>query len=352
MKRSFGLDVIRTFAVFFVLCTHFFLNTNFYKVPFTGNSMLFQAFLRWTFIICVPLFLMLTGYLQTKKELDVNYYENIIPLLGIYILYSVLSILVRTFYFKEQEPTLVWLSDIVAFKANGYSWYINMYIGLYLLIPFLNIIFNNIKSQKEHKKLILTMVFMTGLPGFFNNIPGHINILRFPDWWLILYPITYYFLGAYIREYQIKMNKIAAGILFISVVSIETFISAFYSRGRNFYNAVGDYGSILILIQTVLFFLIFYDIETNNRYIKIFFTTISVISLDIYLCSYISDRIVYDYVMNNLYISQQQIIYYFVFIIVTTFTLSAFVAFIRYKINDARLNYLNNPEGKRNFRRG
>lgn len=339
MKRSFGLDLLRSFAIFFVICTHFFLSTNFYKVPFTGNSMIFQAFLRWVFIICVPLFLMLTGYLKTKKEQNSNYIEDIIPILGIYILYSILSIIVRIFYFKEQEPPLVWLSDILAFKANGYSWYINMYIGLYLLIPYLNIIFNNIKSKKEHRRLLFTMIFLTALPGFFNNIPGHINVFRFPDWWLSLYPITYYFLGAYIKEYQVKMNKKLAGLLFIVIVFFETFISVFYSKGRNFYNAIGDYGSIFILIQTVLFFIAFYDIDTKSKYIKIIITNISIISLDIYLCSYISDRIIYDYALKKL--PQQQIIFFFILITIISFTLSVIVSLIRYKINEIRLNYPN-----------
>ena len=334
MKRSFGLDIIRAFAVLFVLCTHFFLNTEFYKVPFTGGSMLIQAFLRWMFIICVPLFMMLTGYLQVKKEAGSNYYENLTSVLGIYILYSVLAILVRVLYFKEQETLIVWLSDIIGFRANGYSWYINMYIGLYLLIPFLNIVFNNLKNQREHRRLLFTMIFITALPGFFNNIPGYINIFRFPDWWMTLYPITYYFLGAYIREYKIKINKTVAGILLIATILVETIISAFFSRGRNFYNAVGDYGSILILIQTALFFLIFYDIETDKKHIKTVFSVISIISLDIYLCSYISDRVIYDYVINNIYVSQQQIVYYFIPIVMASFVIAGIVGLIRYKIND------------------
>lgn len=349
MKRLFGLDLIRTFAILFVLGTHFFLNTDFYEVPFVGTNILFQAFLRWTFIICVPLFLLLTGYLQIKKELDWNYYEDIIPLLGIYILYSVLSIIVRAFYFNEQVSFIGWASDIMEFRANGYSWYINMYIGLYLLIPFLNIIFEKLKNQKDHKKLIMTMIFLTGLPGFFNAVPSHTSIVRFPDWWLTLYPITYYYLGAYIREYQIKLNKMITGILFAITTISEVLITAHFSKGRNFFNAVGDYGSIMILIQTVLFFLIFYDIESNRKYIIKIFSTISIISLDIFLCSYISDKIIYDFVMHNIFKSQQQIIHYAFLIIMTSFILSAAVAFFRYKISDISSYLLRSFKRKENI---
>ncbi|HYF75210.1 MAG TPA: acyltransferase family protein [Candidatus Nitrosocosmicus sp.] len=329
MKRSFGLDVIRCFAVLFIVCVHFFLNTSFYTVPFEGANMLFQAALRWVFIICVPLFLILSGYLQSKKALYENYYEDMTPMLGIYILYSILSIAVRTLYFKEYRTIMEWIADVMAFRANGYSWYINMYIGLYLLIPFLNILFNNIKSRREHNILLLTMIFTTGLPGFFNNAPEHIKFLHFPDWWLPLYPITYYFIGAYIREYPLKLNKLLAAVLFVLLVAFETLITSQFSKGRIFYNGVGDYGSILILIQAVMFFLILYDIDTNSKGLKSLCAAISSAALDIFLCSYISDRIVYSFVMAKLFISQQQIIFYFVFIIAATFTLSTVVALTR-----------------------
>jgi len=337
MKRLFGLDLIRTFAVVFILCIHFFLNTNFYKVPFEGYNLLFQASLRWLVIICIPLFLMLSGYLLTRKKLYLNHYEDIFPLLGIYILYSIVAIIVRAFYFDEQQPLEVWVRDIIIFRANGYSWYINMYIGLFLLMPFLNIIFDNLKNQQEHNVLIFTMIFITALPGCFESHPYHF----FPDWWMKIYPITYYYIGAYIRQYQIKINKLLAVALFISIIMIDTALSAHFSKDRIFFNAVGDYGSILILAQAVLFFLIFYDIEINNKFINKFVSFISIMSLDIYLLSYATDMIVYDYVMKKIYETQQQIFPYFIIIVLTSFGMSVAGAFIRYEINKIRIHYEN-----------
>lgn len=337
MKKLFGLDLIRTFAVVFVLCVHFFLNTNFYKVPFEGHNLLFQASLRWLVIICIPLFLMLSGYLLTQKKLRLDHYKDIFPFLGIYVLYSTVAILVRSFYFDEQQPLEVWIRDIIIFKANGYSWYVNMYIGLFLLMPFLNIVFDNLKNQREHNILIFTMIFITVLPGYFENHPYHF----FPDWWINIYPLTYYCIGAYIRQYQIKINKLLAATLFIGIIMIDTAISAYFSAGRNFFNAVGDYCSILILAQAVLFFLIFYDIKISNKFISKMVGFISIMSLDIYLLSYVTDMVVYDYAMKNIYETQQQILHYFVVIVMTSFAMSVAGAFIRYEINKIRILYKN-----------
>ena len=51
---------------------------------------------------------------------------------------------------------------------NQYSWYVNMYIGLYLLIPFLNLLWNNIEDKSGHFILVVILVIMTIAPSVFN----------------------------------------------------------------------------------------------------------------------------------------------------------------------------------------
>ena len=74
----------------------------------------------------------------------------------------------------------------------GYSWYIKMYLGLFLLIPFINLIYNNLKNKKQKQVLILTMLVLTSFQGIFN-----IKYNLIPDWWISIYPLTYYFIGCY-----------------------------------------------------------------------------------------------------------------------------------------------------------
>ena len=67
-KRVAGLDIIRALAVLFVISVHYFKNTIFYSIPMTGKTMIILNSLRWLFFICVPLFMILTGYLSRNKE--------------------------------------------------------------------------------------------------------------------------------------------------------------------------------------------------------------------------------------------------------------------------------------------
>ncbi len=334
MKRKTGLDIIRTFAILFVIGVHFFYHTEFYRVPVTSINMIIQVALKWLFTICVPLFIMITGYLQTEKKPEIKYFKKLIPILGVYVFYSVLSIIMRITYLNEEKSLLSWIKAILVFDADKYAWYINMYIGLFLLTPFLNMIHKGLNSAKEYRIFLFVLVFLTGFPAFFNSLAlrtPRFKALVFSDWWTMIYPITYYFIGAYIKKYPVKISKKIAVLFLGLVIALETWLTVFYSRNSTFVNVIGDYGSILIVLEAVLFFLIFYDVEIENEPISKILSTVSVLSLDLYLCSYISDKLVYVYLMKNIFKSQQQIMFYFIFAVAASFSIAFVIAFIRYK---------------------
>ena len=68
-ERFLGIDIVRTIAIFSVIAGHFWvLNTPYCKVDFDGSfSMFVQGMGYFFFAIGVPLFLLMTGYLNYKK---------------------------------------------------------------------------------------------------------------------------------------------------------------------------------------------------------------------------------------------------------------------------------------------
>ena len=66
-SRNSGIDIVKSIAIIFVICVHFFLNTKFYETNILGSNMFLQVIIRWLTFICVPLFLITTGFLQAKK---------------------------------------------------------------------------------------------------------------------------------------------------------------------------------------------------------------------------------------------------------------------------------------------
>lgn len=125
------------------------------------------------------LFLILTGYLMGQKKLSKGYYKGLWKTIEIYLLASIACLLFKKFVQGEDITFYSGLLSILAFKGANYAWYIEMYIGLFCLIPFLNLIWQGLEDQRQRKLLVLTMIGLTMLPKMLNNF----NLVE-PGWWL------------------------------------------------------------------------------------------------------------------------------------------------------------------------
>lgn len=151
MKRNPAMDFIRCFAFFSVVSVHFLLNNGFYSQELIGKRMYLMTCMRHFFMVCVPLFLMLTGYLMRKKTLSKEYYLKGSKTISIYILACLVWYLFYTIIQGKTISALQWCANVLRFNAGRYAWYIEMYLGLFLLIPFLNILYNNIEEKSGNK---------------------------------------------------------------------------------------------------------------------------------------------------------------------------------------------------------
>lgn len=333
MKRLSGLDLIRFFAILFVPSVHFFLNNGFYETNIKGIEMFISIFFRWLFYIGVPLFMLLTGYLKRKDKLNKKYYKRILSILTSYIFISIICILFRKIYLSENIRILRMIISIFDFSACGYAWYVEMYIGLFLLIPFLNILYDSLNTKRKKQILILSLISMCSIYPIINyiNIDG-VKLEIIPDWWSKIYPFIYYFIGAYINEYKIEINKKKGIIIFILILLIETVLSYIYNYNNKFStDFLGGYNSLQTIVISTIFFLLLYKVNIKNKITLKIITNISKLSLDIYLFSYIIDLIIYKNL--NLYLTTpEQYLKYMVPIILTIFILSYLLAYIKYLI--------------------
>lgn len=321
-ERQYGLDILRILAVILVLTVHFFLNTNYYNTQIKGISMTWQSVIRNFCMSCVPLFLMLTGFLNNKKEYNRKFFKGLLTIIIIWLFYSIIEFSVLGIINHEYNNFnfINALFNITSFKACRYSWYIEMYIGLYLIAPIINNSYNNF-NQKNRKVLVLIAILIGIMPEFINTIFR--NIFHFPSYWGSIYPLAYYIIGKYISDIKPSLNK---KYLFILLIFIQLFTYSFQTI------SVINYNSINIFIQTIIIFLLLYNINIKNNFIKRGLQYISSISLDIYLASSLIDQIIYpifnQYCPFNI-IGQSKIIIYAPVVLVITFLLSAIYGSIR-----------------------
>lgn len=328
-ERDYSLDIIRLFAAFSVPSIHFFLNNGFYKETINGAEYYFMCIMRSFFMISVPLFIILTGYLMGHKSLSKKYYPGITKILAIYVLASISCIIYENFTEKTSYDLKHAVFAILNFSGAKYSWYIEMYIGLFLLIPFLNLIFLNL-DKKGRLILIATLLFMTSLPTFVNIYnfdidnwwihPASDNSLQklLPFWWTGLWPLTYYFIGSYLKEHPPKFNwKFCFPLMILLTIASGSF-SFYRSYGAEFVWGMWQswYSLLNILLSSLVFFCLL-QIKCINKApnaIKYIIKYLSDLTLGAYLVSYIFDSEFYKILIKQVPDMPDRMKYYIVIV--------------------------------------
>ncbi len=327
--RFIGIDIVRTVAIFSVIAGHFWvLNTPYCKVDFDGSfSMFVQGMGYFFFAIGVPLFLLMTGYLNYKKvTFDKKYLKGILKVIYAYLFFSALTYLFRTYYLHENIGIIGGIKKTLDFSLIPYAWYIEMWIGLYLITPFLNLGYQAISNRDQKKVLILLLYLMTALPNFCNRHGMHLV----PSFWSCLYPIMFFMIGRYVREYNPKCSLKVLGLAALLPCLINPLFSTFVVSGRPLMLIAGNSSSGLFgTIQAVAVFLLLYKLDIQNGVAKWCVNRVALLSLDIYLACYMVDQLVYPIFISHFYQNQQQFGCWFFVIAPLILVVSAILAQVK-----------------------
>lgn len=328
-NRNSALDIIRIVAVFTVISVHFFLYNGFYSYPVEGIKMYVTVVFRSFLSVCVPLFIILTGYLMSNKTLSKKYYSSIVKTILVFIVSTVFCMLYKSIAHGDPFTVKSLIFGTLDFSGSQYSWYVEMYIGLFLLIPFLNLSYNKLSCKKHKQILVLTLVAITILPTLLNIFnfesatwwtdPKSSEVYQqiIPDYWMSMYPIAYYFTGCYLREYGLKLKTKSLLIVFlVTVLAFGTF-SFYRFHGSTFkiLSFVHWYGFEPYITAT-LFFALITRIKTDKYSIrtKKFLWKLSDLTYGMYLISYVFDSIFYPILNQKIPEFLDKLPFYFVIV--------------------------------------
>lgn len=293
-KRNLNIDLIKVLAVFLVVLVHFFNRTGYYGLPSGLPLMLFATFIWSVAMACVPLFLITTGYLMKNAKYSKKFFINLLRVVG----YYAAAVVVLTITDKQAHGFgLIRVFFENLFTFNHYSWYVNMYIGLYLMSPMLNAAFESLKTKKNQLMAIGGCLFLVTTPmtlAVFDSflgmqVPDYLRKAA-PNHWVVIWPFLYYFIGMFIRKYgetknhKIK-NKYKIGLFFaiifntllVRIISSKTFCP--------------EWGFLGIVLVSIFLFLTILNSKITIKN-KVFNTVVQFISkntLSIYLLSWIAD---------------------------------------------------------------
>ena len=245
IKRENGADLYRILGLLFVNMLHACLYNGFYYEAQEGVAVWAANSVRWLVFGCNAMFMLLTGYLKTTSPWGRRYYKSLVAVLIGYALTCVISYPIRYFYLGERDSLQVWLGRFVGF--SNYAWYVEMYIGLFMISPLVNLALDKITDPKKQWFLACSLLLVT--VGYTAT-----NWPLLPDYCGSMYPIAIYTLGAVIRRTQPKvpawlgLGVAALTAMGLGYVTMKTATDGFYGGFSQGYG-----GFWIVLMVTGLF---------------------------------------------------------------------------------------------------
>jgi surface polysaccharide O-acyltransferase-like enzyme len=235
---------------------------------------------RYLAYACVPLFMMLTGFLSSEKKPTFNYYFKLVKIIIEFFIVATVVALVNVLLLGDTTSVLEIIDKILHFSYPQYSWYVNMFIGLYLLAPFLNYGYKAIPEKYKWLFIITLLIIFTSID--------------FTTYWRSAYPLMYYFIGLFIQDKKFEFKKLYLVLTLIGLCLLQTLFYMFpILYGVESHNNIG-----CVLVSTTIFLLFYnYKIAKPNRMTKTL-RCIANASLSTYLVSEIFDKYS-DILFNN-----------------------------------------------------
>lgn len=265
-KRIASMDVLRIVLTIFVITLHFNNSMGGKAFIYTTDINYELALIFESFSLCaVNIFLILSGYfLCNRKDRNI---VKILLLMGMTMGYGIFFYLIKNIITHSVTMGGIIRSLI---PINYFVW---IYCGVYALSPWINKMINNLR-KKDFERLIIVLFIMFSLwptiVDFYTSISGttiaEISFISAHDneaGYTIVQFIFSYCLGAYLKKYELNLQKKScfAGYV-ISVGLIYLFL--------HFSKSAMNYNNIFVILSAVFLTAYFQKIEiTSNGIVSI-----------------------------------------------------------------------------------
>lgn len=208
-ERNIGIDALRILSMFMIVVWHILgqggvlANTP----QFTLNYEI--ARLLKILVFCsVNCYALISGYVGVDAKYK---YTNLVLIWLRTLFYSIGITLLFVFLMPDKVDTRMWFNGVFPVMRKEY-WYITAYVGLFVLMPLLNIAIHKMSKRQMRAVLCSTLVLFSVLPTIFRNDYFGLNGGNIV-WWLVIL----YLLGGYIKTYDIlcqARSKIVLAVYF------------------------------------------------------------------------------------------------------------------------------------------
>ena len=260
-QRKISLDIMKIFAIFWVIYTHIGFDCNEMFAPESSTvnyviSCLLGIFCR----VAVPIFFMASGALLLNK----NESYKVIFKKRVFRFAVVLFVISAVVYLVQwnNHSIMGFFSALYTYKAAPSLWYLYSFLELLLLLPFLRKIAQAMSKKDYLYYFILQVLFVTIFPTFetATGIPGINLTIVLTTRNIFYFMMGHFFMNVADKSFYSKKNLLILNIgavLFIAACFV--YLSVFYTKGGVVTSE--DIDVPLFAFISVPTFAVFFDIK-------------------------------------------------------------------------------------------
>ena len=212
-KRNYGIDLLRIISMFFVCLLHtLFRGGILDEVKIKSTNYFFAWFLEISAFCAVDSYALISGYVGVSSKCRLANFAY----LWLQVEFYSLGILFVSAIIKQEMFTGGDFYEHVFPITKEKFWYFSAYLGLYIVMPYLNFSLNNMPKNVVKWNLIIGLLIIMIFSRLNDNF---IYLLRgYSSFWLIIL----YIVGGYIKKYEPfkKVKKLYLILLWIICIVI------------------------------------------------------------------------------------------------------------------------------------
>lgn len=333
--RNSNIELLRIISMMMIISLHFWGHcVDISNVEMFSFTYFFGWFFRGLSHVSVNVYVLISAYFLCKSSFKSKRLIKLVAEVWFY------SVLIYVLYCASGRTTLSigGLFHTALPVLFGEYWFATIYVGMYILSPFLNKALSAF-DQKESRKLILVLLILFSL---IPNLFFYSKWLNFGEGYGIVWFVVLYTIGAYIRNY-VTIDSLLAnkrrlywlGALFcalpvISKATIAAVTTAIVGHqvasGAFFLN-----NSIIVLPASVLVLLSFLTINIGGGKISKCINFVAGSCFAVYLI-HDNNRVrndLWNFVYQNLDINSYNIVWQYFLWIIIIFTACVAIDLVR-----------------------
>ena len=254
--RNVNFEILRSLSMLFIVMLHYLKSVgDVLSFDISTGAGLFNyiasTFLFILFSTAVPCFVMITGFfLVNKTEFNIKRIEKT-WLRAFFIVFAIYG--VAYLYDHNVEH----LKDVFSVLYMGFRegvslWFVDYYLGLIFISPFLAILVRNL-SKRQYQLLLVVMIFINiTVFGRFGTALGVVN-----NGYSLQYFVLLFLVGGYIRLYNPfkKENHCIIGIIVFTVLQLLVMLVHSIVHEFGSFNQVNFVYSGLVFFVSVFVFI-------------------------------------------------------------------------------------------------